>query len=192
MARFAADERLITPPSARRQRAKVRVVQPCGFWGNDQLAFAWVNASYETTSALGHKLVLLAFRRAVSGWKLLIASQDPISNTAFVKALKPLPMPEARNELRVLPARAILLSPASGIYPQPASGLRFGTFTWQPSSSSDVAIEIAEFAYGDDARLFLKPPRESNEVVGGTTLDHTKSLEMAYLVSQSRRRCELL
>ena len=52
---------------------------------------------------------------------------------------------------------AMLLSPA-GRLPQPLDGGRFGTFTWRASPSKEVVAEIAEFAYHDDARLFLTRP----------------------------------
>lgn len=59
----------------------------------------------------------------------------------------------------VFPGPAVLLSPDDGQYPRhPPMGQRFGAFEWQPSASTDVVAEIVEFAYQDDARLFVEWP----------------------------------
>jgi hypothetical protein len=53
---------------------------------------------------------------------------------------------------------ATLVSPASGQFPHPPNGERFGSFTWLSSPSEDVVVEIAEFAYATDERLFVTSP----------------------------------
>jgi hypothetical protein len=129
----------------------------CGFWGNDHLAFVQTVSTYESAKALGRLTVLLIFRNQQSQWQLLTASTDPISNTEFVNAIPKLAAllqtpwtPDDR------PAPAKLLSPEDGQYPEPPAGQRFGDFSWQPSTSTDVVAEIVEFAYKDDARLFVR------------------------------------
>ena len=53
----------------------------------------------------------------------------------------------------------MLRSPPNGQFPLAGSGERFGDFEWQSSTTKDVVAEIAEFSYGDDARLFLLPTK---------------------------------
>lgn len=132
----------------------------CGGWGNERLAFATVNASYQADTRIGHASLLLAFRRTSSVWRLLVAARDPVSNRQFVTLLPVLSTMLARNTAAgPVPLPATLRSPQNGRFPVPANGARFGHFEWQPSISEDVIAEIAEFSYHDDARLFLMRPR---------------------------------
>jgi hypothetical protein len=55
----------------------------------------------------------------------------------------------------------VLLSPPMMLDPTPAAGERFGDFTWQSSQSLDVVAEIVEFAYENDARMFLTDPADA-------------------------------
>ena len=64
----------------------------------------------------------------------------------------------SHDEPPALPAPAMLLSPADGDSPRPSNGQGFGFFTWRSSPSEDVVAEVAEFAYQDDARLFVGRP----------------------------------
>ena len=82
------------------------------------------------------------------------------------------------RETATLPAPALLLSPAPMAYPVAANGERFGIFTWQKSPSRDVVTEIAEFAYDDDARMFLVDPISNVPVqqISEGKLWHTNSI----------------
>jgi len=156
---YADPERL---PSTRPRRETIKAggIQPCGVWGNEKLAIASVNAAYDANTTLGHTRLLLVLRKPSVQWQLLVAARDPISNDEFMRdasRLGSLLTPE--QQVRALPIPAMLLSPITGELPLPASGQRFGTFVWQSSASDDVVAEIAEFAYEDDARLFLSRPR---------------------------------
>ena len=62
-------------------------VAVCGGWGNERLAFATVNASYQADTSIGHASLLLAFRKISSQWGLLVAARDPVSNRRFVTLL---------------------------------------------------------------------------------------------------------
>jgi trypsin-like peptidase len=136
----------------------------CGFGGNDHLAFVPIVFSYESANAVGQIPVLLILRKQQNQWQLLTASTDPISNTEFVSQVPQL-MRLLQNpwvpDRKPIPAR--LLSPEEGQSPQPAAGQRFGNFTWQPSTSTDVVAEIVEFAYNGDARLFMRLSSEKGE-----------------------------
>jgi hypothetical protein len=144
------------------KRRQVVELKTCGGWGNDRLAFAPVVSSYESPKALGHVSALLILRKRKSGWKLLAAATDPLTMKGFVDRL-----PELEKSLNgsrvsvesILPAQ--LLSPPDRQYPKPATGQRFGDFTWQRSLSPDCVAEIIEFAYNDDARLFIQFPSSS-------------------------------
>jgi hypothetical protein len=129
----------------------------CGHWGNDHLAFVQTVSTYESENALGHLTLLLVFRNEQGQWRLLTASTDPVSNTEFVKEIPKLTA-SIQNpwnpDSKPMPAK--LLSPEDGRRPEPPAGKRFGDFTWQPSTSTDVVAEIAEFGYKDDARLFVR------------------------------------
>jgi hypothetical protein len=48
------------------------------------------------------------------------------------------------------------LAPEDGFSALRAEGQRFGDFVWQPTTSSNVVAEVVEFAYKDDARLFVR------------------------------------
>ncbi len=99
---------------------------------------------------------------AVSQFLVFLASigertLDPISNATFLKQIPRLTRffkkawtPDSS------PSPAQLLLPEEGQYPRPADGEPFGDFTWQPSRSADTVAEIVEFAYDNDARLFIR------------------------------------
>jgi hypothetical protein len=166
--RVIADiERLETTPAKSWQRARVDHVQPCGFVALDRLAFAWVQVVYESPSALGHKPLLVALRKTdpQSPWRVLLVSQDPLSTSgAFLQELQ---LMSRRIQVTTVPQAAVLLDPPPGVYPLPPQGQRFGSFTWRPSSSNARAMEIVEFAYNDDARLFVRQRPTEPEVSTG-------------------------
>ena len=145
--------------SMRWEPAAVRAVRLCGLRGNDLLAMAWTNVSAESRGEIGHTRIVVILRKDRSGWKLLVASRDPVTNRDFVNDLRARPtLFLSYSPDRNAPAPALLQSPAAMAYPEAANGERFGIFTWQKSPSRDVVTEIAEFAYDNDARMFLVDP----------------------------------
>ena len=154
---YSDSDRLFTIPS-KPQIATVKTVRSCGSWGNPRLSFAWLNASYETDAALGHRPVLIVLRKRFGQWQLLTAARDPVTNGPSVKEI---PSAMARltgiGQTLALPAPATLLSPPTGHMPRAPTGHRFGSFMWRSSPSADVVLEIVEFSYQDDARLIVSP-----------------------------------
>lgn len=144
----------------------------CSYWGNDRLAFVSLLATFEHEGyegqphpvslaqgpLIGQMPILLVLRRRGAQWLLLAASSDPWSNEPFlreIQAFSKLLHGSASKQTSMAPAK--LLSPDDGKSPVPDAGQRFGDFTWQPSPSSDVVAQIAEFAYQNDDRLFFLP-----------------------------------
>jgi hypothetical protein len=164
---MADGDRLETTPAKTWQRARVDHIQPCGFVTLDHLGFAWVQVVYESPSALGHKplLVTLRKRASQSPWRLLVVSQDPLSTSAAF--LQELQLMSRRIQLTTFPQPAVLLDPRQGVYPPPPPGQRFGSFKWRPGSPTARALEIVEFAYDDDARLFVRDVATEPEVSTG-------------------------
>ena len=139
------------------ERVTVDSVAVCGGWGNERLAFVTVNASYQA-DRIGHAALVLAFRRTSSTWQLLVAARDPVSNRDFVRRLPALDRLLATDMAAgPVPNPATLISPEDGRFPIPENDQRFGDFKWQSSSAEGVVIEVAEFSYKGDARLFLLP-----------------------------------
>ena len=147
----------------------VGTVQPCGTWGNSRVVFVSLNVSYQAESTIGQTRVLIVLRKRSSQWQLLAAARDPVTNGPFVNEL-PSMMAGLRSndEPPALPAPATLLSPPDGDRPRPSNGQPFGFFTWRSSPSEDVVAEVAEFAYKDDARLFVgRPARAESRISAG-------------------------
>jgi hypothetical protein len=136
---------------------QISALKVCGYWGDEQLAFAPVMASYESSKSVGHVTLLLTLRKHHHRWMLLTAGTDPITITKFIDNLPALAhcLQTARGSRgKILPPK--LLAPEDGQYPKPPSGQRFGDFIWQPSASPEVVAQVIEFAYNGDARLFLR------------------------------------
>jgi hypothetical protein len=148
-------DRLIAE-STPRDSLQVSEIKDCGFWGSERLSFVPMSLSYESAKTIGWIDVLLILRKRQARWQLLAGSTDPISTNQFLSQI-----PQLANALKKpgnpgkQPTPAILISP-DGQVPPPAGGQRFGNFVWKPSPSGDVVAEIAEFAYQDNARLFLR------------------------------------
>ena len=134
-------------------------IRSCGAWRNDKLAIARVNVAYEADRALGDARLLLVFRKPANRWQLLVVTRDPISTGDF---LDDVPQVMARlaggSRQSGAPIPAVLQSPSPGHMPAAAVGQRFGAFRWESGPSDTVVAEIAEFAYDDEARLFLVVP----------------------------------
>jgi len=163
----------------RSEPAAVREVRLCGLRGNDQLAMAWTNVSAESRDEIGHTRVVVILRKSPSEWKLLVASRDPVTNRDFVYDLRTRPaLFPSPSRVRSAPAPPQLLSPAPMASPVAANGERFGMFTWQRSPSKEVVTEIAEFAYDNDARMFLVDPIPNvpDQQISEGKLWHTNSI----------------
>ena len=128
----------------------------CGVWANSKLAFVQVLASYQGEDTIGRLPVLLVFRKTFGQWHVLVTARDPVTNSVFTTELPALVRLLDKDAQMSLPLAATRLRPVDGVFPVAPAGLRFGAFSWLPSQSDDVAIEIGEFAYKDDARLFVK------------------------------------
>src|SRR5262245_17957313 len=85
-----SDPDRLPPVRIDHERTVVGSVRGCTVSGNDRFAVVSVGASYEANSTLGHAQVLLVLRRPSSQWQLLAAARDPISNGAFVSAVRDL------------------------------------------------------------------------------------------------------
>ena len=136
---------------------RVSEIKDCGYWGSDHLAFVQLAVTYESARTLGQVDVLLILRKQESEWRLLTASTDPVSNATFLKQIPRLARLFKKAwtpDSSLSPAQ--LLLPEDGQYPRSADGEPYGDFTWQPSSSTDAVAEIIEFAYYNDARLFIR------------------------------------
>ncbi len=132
-------------------------IKGCGYWGDERLAFVPVVSSYESARAVGQISLLLVLRKQNAQWQLLSASTDPISVSRFPEGVpKLVSLLQEAGTPGANPLPAKLVAPLDGKFPVPADGERFGDFVWQPSTSSDVVAQIIEFAYEDDARLFLE------------------------------------
>ena len=141
------------------EKLEVGTARPCRVWGNDRLAIASVGASYVAESTVGHARVLLVLRKGSSRWLLLVAARDPISNSTFMNDVESMSaLLVGDDRLQALPIPATPLSPPVGQPLRAARGERFGMFTWRSGPSADIVAEIAEFAYKDDARLFVRRP----------------------------------
>ena len=149
------------PPTQRTRGAtNVGGVRVCGTWSTDRLAIATVNAAYESDDALGDARLLLVFRRPADRWQLLVVTRDPISVGPFANDAPRLIARLSGDQRRtgVLPMPATLVAPATGQLPRSRPSDHFGVFEWESAASDDVVAEIAEFAYDEDARLFLVFP----------------------------------
>jgi hypothetical protein len=157
--------RLYSSPAQDPKTRQVLETKTCGYWGNDQLAFAPAVASYVSAERLGHISVLMVLRKRGNAWKMLAASTDPETVTTFIAGLPKLGtlLQGAQTPAGSLPP-AGPLAPPDGQVPAPSFGKRFGDFIWQPNASGEVVAQIVEFAYEDSARLFLRIlPRKSHK-----------------------------
>jgi hypothetical protein len=167
-ARDYDDEDRLVAQGKQWEPLEIRETARCGYWGNEHLAFVSLMSTYEsektqgripvassfekTVSSLGQVPVLLVLRKHGTQWRLLAASTDPITNSAFVKAVATglsLLQDSINQGAELTPP--LLLAPQDRQFPEDGDDFR-----WQPSPSGNIVAEIAEFAYRSDARLFLK------------------------------------
>jgi hypothetical protein len=139
-----------------REDTQVGSVRECGQWGNENLIFAPLVVSFESKRSVGQSAVVLAFLKRGTRWRLLTAAQDPTSTGEFAADVSKISgLLDSNSETVTAPVAAMLLSPPEGQAPRPPGGERFGDFVWQPSPAREVVAEIVEFAYNNDARLFI-------------------------------------
>jgi hypothetical protein len=139
------------------QRVHVRETATCGYWGNGHVAFASVLATYEAEDSVGWLPVQLIVRSQQGQWKTLVASTDPVTSATFggqIAKLGELMQRPWKTDNEATPAK--ILAPEDGKTPVAATGERDGNFEWESSGSGNVAAEIVEFAYKNDARLYVK------------------------------------
>ncbi|MGE5326954.1 MAG: hypothetical protein ACM3NO_07935, partial [Deltaproteobacteria bacterium] len=98
--------------------------------------------------------LLMVLRKESDTWSMLAASTDPETNTSLVGGLPALARligkPGSSSRATDPPS---LLDPQDGEFPLPSQGLRFGDFSWYPSTSDTEVAEIAEFAHNGDSTL---------------------------------------
>jgi len=147
---------------------KVGETKVCGYWGTNHLVFVQTDSTYEAADSLGWVSALVIFREEEGKWKFLAGSADPVSNDEFVKEV---PKIVAKIGKPWMPG--VAPQPAELLAPRDAEGSAVGkpirAFRWQPSSSSDVVAEVAEFARNGDARLFVRL----------TSLDHLRPAQLS-------------
>lgn len=160
--RAVADPERLETRSAKPSQMSVGAIETCALWGNERLAFVFAVATYEGIEVLGQAPLLLGLRRQSAEWRVVVAARDPVSTGEFMRQLAVLPLESGASASGfVLPAST--LSPADGQFPTVPQGERFGAFRWQASPSNDVLVELAEFAYDDDARLVVVLPAAPDE-----------------------------
>jgi len=146
---------------------KVGETKVCGYWGTNHLVFVQTDSTYEAADSLGWVSALVIFREEEGKWKFLAGSADPVSNDEFVEV----PKIVAKIGKPWMPG--VAPQPAELLAPRDAEGSAVGkpirAFRWQPSSSSDVVAEVAEFARNGDARLFVRL----------TSLDHLRPAQLS-------------
>lgn len=160
---------------------KVESVKACSVSGNDKLAIVSLVSGFSAVVRdpralvpskpgmdLGQKSILAVLRNQGGTWRLLAITHDPVNTVVrshFTTAgtLANLLDHGPAAGLTVEPAR--LLTP-NGVYPAPQNGQRFGDFIWEPSASTDVVGQVAEFVWGQNTnwgltRLFFLPANEN-------------------------------
>lgn len=165
---------------------KVESVKACSVSGNDNLAFVTLVSGFSAVVRdpralvpskagmdLGQKSILAVLRNQGGTWRLLAITHDP-ANTVVRSPLTT--TGTLANLLAHGPTEGMTIEPArlltpNGVYPAPHNGQRFGDFIWEPSASTDVIGQVAEFVWGKDTnwgltRLFFLPASENKLSLG--------------------------
>jgi hypothetical protein len=123
-----------------------QTVNACSVLGNTRLSFVPLVASVSSSQVIGHITVLAALRKRLDQWKLLTITQDPVSLRLLDGPLQTLAssLVQGASLPSPIPATAKLITP-DWTFPAPSGGQRFGSFTWEPSPSPDLAAEVVEF-----------------------------------------------
>lgn len=197
---------------------KVESVKVCGVSGNDKLAFVSLVSGFSAVVRdpralvpskqgmdLGQKSILAVLRNQSGTWRLLAITHDPVNTlvrSRFTTA------GTLANLLDHGPTAGITIEPArlltpNGVYPAAQNGQRYGDLIWEPSTSTDVIGQVAEFVWGKDTnwgltRLFFLPASENKLSIGklmsgGPTAwrvwSINKSGEVVFSVQHSFKHC---
>jgi hypothetical protein len=173
---------------------KAESVRACSVSGNHKLAFISLVSAFsgkvrdpralnssKPGMNLGQQSILVVLTNQSGTWRVLAITHDsvntrpriPVTTNTFVISLDHGPLPG------IMPEPARLLTP-NGVYPASQNGQPFGDFIWEPSSSTDVIGQVAEFMWGRETnwgltRLFFLRSGENKIssgllMTGGTTL----------------------
>ena len=165
---------------------KVQSVKACSVAGNHNLAFVSLVGGFsaEVRDAralerskpgmdLGQRSILAILRNQGGTWQLLAITHDLWNTSARNSAAVNMLVNSLDHGLltKLPPEPARLLTP-NGVYPLPQNGARFGDFIWEPSQSTDVIGQVAEFMWGKDTnwgltRLFFLPATANKQSTGG-------------------------
>jgi len=140
---------------------------------------------------LGQQSILAVLRNQSGTWRVLAITHDPVNTlvrrpfTSVDGFLDPLD----REQLAGPTLEPVRLLTPDGVYPQPQRGERFGDFYWQPSQSTDVIGQVAEFTWARDTnwgltRLFFLPANE-NKISTGYLMSGGKSAWRVWSISKS-------
>jgi hypothetical protein len=204
LAAISDNSRLMQQCFMPQSSTKVEAVKACRVSGNQKLAFVSLVSGFSaelrdstgllrSTAGLelGRQSILAVLRNQNGNWRLLAITHDP-ANTS-----QPRPITASNGFLNSLdqeqpadltPESARLLMP-DGMLPVPPKGERFGDFIWQPSESTDVIGQVAEFTWGTGTnygltRLFFLPPSE-NKVSSGMLMNGGLSQWRVWSISKS-------
>jgi hypothetical protein len=196
---------------------KVESVKACRVSGNNKLAFVSLVGGFSAVVRdpralvpskpgmdLGQRSILAVLRNESGTWQLLAITHDlwntgartTVAMNTLVNSL------DKESFTSITPEPARLLTP-NGVYPAPQNGQRFGDFIWEPSQSTDVIGQVAEFMWGKDAnwnltRLFFLPANvnklsSGGLMVGGTTMwrvwSISKSGDVVFSEQHSFKHC---
>jgi hypothetical protein len=217
LATISDESRMVQQCFQPQSDTKAESIIACSVSGNDKLAFVTLAGGFSSVVRdpralapskqgidLGQRSLLAVLTNQSGTWKLLAITHDPVNTVARI----PAPMNTLINALDKTLATAITPEPArlltpNGVYPAPQRGERFGDFIWEPSQSSDVIGQVAEFMWGKETnwgltRLFFLPPNVNKQSTGGLMLGGTtmwrvwsisKSGDIAFSEQQSFKFC---
>lgn len=195
---------------------KAEAVKACSVAGNDKLAFVSLVGGFSGVVRdpaalvpskpgmdLGQRSILAVLRNQSGTWELLAITHDSWKNWTHTPAVNTLANSLDQELLpRLTPQPARLLTP-NGVYPAAQNGQRFGDFIWEPSQTTDVIGQVAEFTWGKDTnsnltRLFFLPANVNKQSSGGLMVGSTttwrvwsisKSGEVVFSEQHSFKHC---
>ena len=157
---------------------QVETVKACRVSGNRNLAFVPLVSNFSAQlrgsvaiqglvhgMELGQKSILAVLRNQSGVWRLLAITDDPV-NTVLRRPLTTQSVDRSLDDgqtIGITPEPARLLAPEGVQLPRTAP---YVDLNWQPSPSTEVVGQVAEFMWGKDrnfglTRLFFLPARES-------------------------------
>ena len=188
------ESRLVQQCFLPQSNMKIESVKACRVSGNQKLALVSLVSNFsaevrepDTTFGskqgmdLGQQSILAVLRNQSGTWRLLAITHDPLNTVARIPLTNTngfLNSLDQGQAAAITPEAARPLMP-DGLFPLPQKGERYGDFIWQPSPSSEVIGQVAEFSlakptYWGFTRLFFLPPGEnklsSGLLMGGGTI----------------------